>query len=153
MSNEELIEKIEWSIQVNEFAKAIDGDCAHINIEVLKEILAKLKKESELKEIEFSKDGEGKVLLGIMCRKTEDGKYQKILNLEDIGDNDCKIGDKIHRNQAGKSIVDLVFNKDESIDAVINKLQKLKKLNAEETIRIQKEIEYSECTNQLPLGC
>lgn len=150
MSNQELIEKIEWSIQVNEFAKAIDGDCAHINIEVLKEILAKLKKESELKEIEFSKDGEGKVLLGIMCRKTEDGKYQKILNLEDIGDNDCKIGDKLHRSQAGKSIVDLVFNKDESIDVVISKLQKLKKLDAEKTVKSQEEIEY---INQLPLGC
>lgn len=150
MSNQELIEKIEWSIQVNEFAKAVDGDCAHINIEVLKEILAKLKKESELKEIEFSKDGEGKILLGIMCRKTEDGKYQKILNLEDIGDNDCKIGDKLHRNQAGKSIVDLVFNKDESIDIVISKLQKLKKLDAEKTVKSQEEIEY---INQLPLGC
>ena len=150
MSNEELIEKIEWSIQVNDFAKTIDGDCAHINVEVLKEILAKLKKESESKEIEFSKDGEGKVLLGIMCRKTEDGKYQKVLNLEDIGDNDCKIGDKLHRNQAGKSIVDLVFNKDESIDIVISKLQKLKKLDAEKTVKSQEEIEY---INQLPLGC
>ena len=150
MSNEELIEKIEWSIQVNNFAKTIDGDCAHINVEVLKEILAKLKKESESKEIEFSKDGEGKVLLGIMCRKTEDGKYQKVLNLEDIGDNDCKIGDKLHRNQAGKSIVDLVFNKDESIDIVISKLQKLKKLDAEKTVKSQEEIEY---INQLPLGC
>ena len=79
MSNEELIEKIEWSIQVNSFAKTIDGDCAHINVEVLKEILAKFKKESEPKEIEFSKNGEGKVLLGIMCRKTKNGKYQKVI--------------------------------------------------------------------------
>ena len=150
MSNEELIEKIEWSIQVNSFAKTIDGDCAHINVEVLKEILAKLKKESELKEIEFSKNGEGKVLLGIMCRKTEDGKYQKVLNLEDIGDNDCKIGDKLYRNQAGKPILDLVFNKDESIDMVISKLQKLKKLDAEKTIKSHEETEY---INQLPLGC
>lgn len=150
MSNEELIEKIEWSIQVNEFAKAVDGDCAHINVEVLKEILAKLKKESELKEIEFSKNGEGKVLLGITCRKAEDGKYQKVLNLEDIGDNDCKIGDKLHRNQAGKPILDLVFNKDESIDMVISKLQKLKKLDAEKTIKSHEETEY---INQLPLGC
>ena len=150
MSNEELIEKIEWSIQVNDFAKTIDGDCAHINVEVLKEILAKLKKESEIKEIEFSKSGEGKVLLGITCRTTKDGKYQKVLNLEDIGDNDCKIGDKLHRNQAGKPILDLVFNKDESIDMVISKLQKLKKLDAEKTIKSHEETEY---INQLPLGC
>lgn len=106
-------------------------------------------------EIEFSKNGEGKVLLGIGCRETEDGTYQKILDIADISNNDCKIGDKIHRNQAGDTLLKLVFNKDESIDILIKKLQTLKKLNVEQTLVNQEEIcDDPDCyTCKLPLGC
>lgn len=105
-------------------------------------------------EIEFSKNGEGRVLLGIGCRKAEDGTYQKILNIDDISNNDCKIGDKIHRSQAGNTLLELVFNKNESIDVLIKKLQTLKKLNAEQTIITQREIcDDPNCSCRLPLGC
>ena len=105
-------------------------------------------------EIEFSKDGKGKVLIGIGCKKAEDGSYQKILNIDDISMNDCEIGEQLSRSQAGETLLNLVFYKDESIDVLIRKLQDLKNLNAEKTIITQREIcDDPDCMCRLPLGC
>ena len=105
-------------------------------------------------EIEFSKDGKGKVLIGIGCKKAEDGSYQKILNIDDISMNDCEIGDQLSRSQAGETLLNLVFYKDESIDVLIRKLQALKNLDAEKTIITQREIcDDPDCMCRLPLGC
>ena len=105
-------------------------------------------------EIEFSKNGKGKVLIGIGCKKAEDGSYQKILNIDDVSMNDCEIGEQLHRSQAGETLLNLVFYKDESIDVLIRKLQALKNLDAEKTIITQREIcDDPDCMCRLPLGC
>lgn len=104
-------------------------------------------------QIEFSRNQEGRVLIGLGCRKTVDGKYQKILSLDDIGNNpDAKIGDFLHSSDAGENLAQLVFNKDESIDILIKKLKQLKKLNTKKMIEKEKRRKDNYVAN-LPLGC
>lgn len=111
-------------------------------------------KTKNLEEIEFSKNGEGKIFVGIGCRKNKNN-YQKILYLESVGDIDCKVGDQIHKNDNnGKLLAKLIFNRNESIDVLIEKLQKLKGINSKQTIESQREIcDNPSCSCRLPLGC
>lgn len=100
-----------------------------------------------IKEVEFSKNGEGKVMLGIGCRKKKDN-YQKFLNIANIAKEfECKAGDQfLHGEVPTKGGVSLVFNNDKSIDQLIEKLKELKRVNPEEKLT-------SDLINQLPLGC
>lgn len=104
--------------------------------------------------IEFSKNGEGKVFIGISCRKVNDG-YQKMLVFDDIGNNDCKIGDQIHKDYSGERLGTLIFNKDESIDILIKKLQELKRVSPKEKLEEKhKELcNNPNCSCQLTYGC
>lgn len=108
-------------------------------------------------KIEFSKNGEGKILIGIGCKKTVDGEYQKILSMDDIGNNpDAKLGDFLKRNDAGENLAQLIFSKDESIDILIKKLKELKCLDSKRTLEEQKGIfmcDDPECSCQLTRGC
>lgn len=57
MSEEEIIEKINWAIHVNEMTKSINGDNTHISVNVLQGLLDLYNKEKEknkelLEEIE-----------------------------------------------------------------------------------------------------
>lgn len=109
-------------------------------------------------EIEFSKNGEGKVLIGIGCAKIN-GEYKKKLNLDDISElcENTVIGDKVSKNIAGKTLVTLVFNKDESIDVLIKKLKELKRLNVKKTLELQEKVlddcNDPNCSCQLTKGC
>lgn len=108
-------------------------------------------------QIEFSKGQGGKVLIGIGCRRTIDGEYQKILSIDDIGNNpDVKVGDFIKMDEGGENLAQLIFNKDESIDILIKKLKELKHLDSKRTLEEQKEISICddpECSCQLTRGC
>lgn len=47
MSEEEILEKINWAIHVNEMTKSINGDNTHINVNVLQGLLDLYKQEKE----------------------------------------------------------------------------------------------------------
>ena len=47
MSEEEILEKINWAIHVNEMTKSINGDNTHINVNVLQGLLDLYNKEKE----------------------------------------------------------------------------------------------------------
>ncbi len=54
MTKEQAIEKIKWSIHINELTKDINGNNTSINVEVLKTVLSML--EEKDKEIQFQED-------------------------------------------------------------------------------------------------
>lgn len=107
-------------------------------------------------EIEFSKNGEGKILLGIGCIKNDIGEYQKLLKIYKLKDDiDCKVGNYLHYSNVEKTLATLIFNRDESIDILIKKLKELKQLDSENTLKEQRKIlcDDSTCTCRLPDGC
>lgn len=100
-----------------------------------------------IKEVEFSKNGEGRLMLSIGCRKRNEN-YQKFLEIKNITKGfECKMGDKFpYKEVPTKGGVSLVFNNDKSIDQLIEKLKELKKIDPETKLT-------SDLINQLPLGC
>lgn len=50
MSEEEIIEKINWSIQINEMTKSINGNITHINVNVLLGLLDLYNTEKQLRK-------------------------------------------------------------------------------------------------------
>ena len=108
-------------------------------------------------EIECSKKGEGKILIGIGCIKNDEGDYQKMLYIDKIKDGiDCKVGNKLHKDNVEKTLATLVFNKDESIDVLIKKLKELKCLDSKRTLEEQRGVficDDPECSCQLTKGC
>lgn len=107
-------------------------------------------------EIEFSKNGEGKILIGIGCVKNDNGEYQKLLKIDKLKDGiDCKVGNYLHYSNVEKTLATLVFNRNESIDVLIKKLKELKQLDSENTLKEQREIlcDNPKCSCQLIKGC
>ena len=82
MTKEQAIEKIKWSIQINELTKDINGSNTSINVEVLKTVLSML--EEKDKEIQFQED----------INKTELNRHNKAeKNLKGIINKQNKIID------------------------------------------------------------
>lgn len=105
-------------------------------------------------KIEFSKDGEGKILLGISCIKTNENTYQKILTLSSIKDDiTCKSGDCLCNDDVKENLAALVFNRDESIDLLINTLTRLKSIDVAKLLDETNKCNDSTCTCRLPDGC
>ena len=105
-------------------------------------------------EIEFSKNGEGKILLGISCIKTDENKYQKILTLDSVKDDiTCKSGDILHRDDVKENLATLVFNRDESIELLIDKLTQLKSVDVVKLFDKADKCDDSTCVCRLSDGC
>ena len=103
-------------------------------------------------KIEFSKNGEGKILLGISCIKTDENKYQKILTLSSVKDNiTCKSGDILHKDNVKENLATLVFNRNESIELLIDKLTELKSIDVAKLFDEADKCDNSIC--RLPDGC
>lgn len=82
MTKEQTIEKIKWSIHINELTKDINGSNTSINVEVLKTVLSML--EEKDKEIQFQED----------INKTELNRHNKAeKNLKGIINKQNKIID------------------------------------------------------------
>ena len=82
MTKEQAIEKIKWSIHINELTKDINGSNTSINVEVLKTVLSML--EEKDKEIQFQED----------INKTELNRHNKAeKNLKGIINKQNKIID------------------------------------------------------------
>ena len=82
MTKEQTIEKIKWSIHINELTKDINGSNTSINVEVLEKVLSML--EEKDKEIQFQED----------INKTELNRHNKAeKNLKGIINKQNKIID------------------------------------------------------------
>ena len=82
MTKEQTIEKIKWSIHINELTKDINGSNTSINVEVLEKVLSML--EEKDKEIHFQED----------INKTELNRHNKAeKNLKGIINKQNKIID------------------------------------------------------------
>lgn len=99
-------------------------------------------------KIEFSKNEKGKVAISYGCTKNNQGNYQKFLKIDEIKDGiNCKVGDKIHEDNIEKTLAILIFNKNESIDLLINKLKELKCLDVERTLKEKRGVFICNNTN------
>lgn len=75
MTKEQAIEKIKWSIQINELTKDINGSNASINVKVLKTVLSML--EEEDKQIDKLKKHNDELLRKLRNRVKEVKKLEK----------------------------------------------------------------------------
>lgn len=118
MTKEQAIEKIKWSIHINELTKDINGSNTSINVEVLKTVLSML--EEKYKEIDKLKKHNDDLLRKLRNRVKEVKKLQKyslykkefsILNKQ--LQNKDKIIDLMSEQLAGLAIFNI--DKDETL--------------------------------------
>ena len=118
MTKEQAIEKIKWSIHINELTKDINGSNTSINVEVLKTVLSML--EEKYKEIDKLKKHNDDLLRKLRNRVKEVKKLQKyslykkeFSRLNKQLQNKDKIIDLMSEQLAGLAIFNI--DKDETL--------------------------------------
>lgn len=118
MTKEQAIEKIKWSIHINELTKDVNGSNTSINVEVLKTVLSML--EEKYKEIDKLKKHNDDLLRKLRNRVKEVKKLQKYsLYKEEFSrlnkqlQNKDKIIDLMSEQLAGLAIFNI--DKDETL--------------------------------------
>lgn len=127
MTKEQAIEKIKWSIHINELTKDINGSNTSINVEVLKTVLSML--EEKYKEIDKLKKHNDDLLKKLRNRVKEVKKLQKyslykkeFSRLNKQLQNKDKIIDLMSEQLAGLAI----FNIDKDETLLLNDKEEVK---------------------------